>query len=212
MTARVPTWLAGLLAVVALAAGLVLAPLAPWAQADPGEGSPEVGFARDMSAHHAQAVSMALLAADRSQSAHLRAVAADIATSQQAQIGMMSAWLELWGLPPGGDGRPMAWMGHQLAPGERMPGMASLEQLQELAAARGPAFDARWAQLMHDHHVGGIPMAQAVLDRTDRDPVRQLAISMRDSQQAELGALQQIAAEAGSTIDDAGDPHAGHGG
>ena len=53
--------LAGLAAVVALAltyaAGVYSAPLF-----GPGEDSPEAGFARDMSTHHAQAVEMAMLA------------------------------------------------------------------------------------------------------------------------------------------------------
>lgn len=211
MTARVPAWLAGLLAVVALAAGLVLGPLAPWAAATPGEGSAEAGFARDMTAHHAQAVAMSVLAFDRTDDPQVRAVAMDIATSQQAQIGMMSAWLEQWGLRPSGEGAPMTWMGHDFAPGEAMPGMASAPEMAELAEARGDAFDRTWARLMHAHHAGGLPMTEAVLERTELDQVRSLATSIRDSQAAELDVLEQIAAEAGGAVDDHAGAHADHG-
>ncbi len=47
-----------LLAGVALSAFWLLAPSAP------GDGSPEAGFARDMQAHHAQAVRMAMIIRD----------------------------------------------------------------------------------------------------------------------------------------------------
>lgn len=210
MTSRVPLWLAGLLAVVALAAGLVLAPLAPWAEATPGEQSAEAGFARDMRAHHAQAVAMSVLAFDRTEDPEVRAVAMDIATSQQAQIGMMGAWLEEWGLRPSGTEPPMAWMGHALPAGERMPGMAGPQEMSELSQAHGDAFDRTWARLMHAHHSGGVPMTEAVLERTDREPVRSLAAGMRDSQSAELAVLEQIAARAGGDVGD-GDAHAQHG-
>jgi uncharacterized protein (DUF305 family) len=210
MSSRVPFWLAGTLAVVALVAGLLLAPLAPWAASTPGEQSAEAGFARDMRAHHAQAVAMSVLAFDRTQDPEVRAVAMDIATSQQAQIGTMGAWLEEWGLRPSGTELPMAWTGHPVPAGERMPGMASAEEMSELSQARGDAFDRMWAGLMHTHHSGGLPMTEAVIARTDREPVRALAEGMRNSQSAELSVLEQIASRAGGDVG-ARDAHAQHG-
>jgi uncharacterized protein (DUF305 family) len=210
MTSRVPLWLAGLLAVLALVAGLLLAPLAPWASASPGEQSAEAGFARDMRAHHAQAVAMSVLAFDRTEDPEVRAVAMDIATSQQAQIGMMGAWLEEWGLRPTGSEPAMAWMGHPVSAGQRMPGMASPQEMTELGQARGDAFDRMWARLMHAHHSGGLPMTEAVIARTDREAVRALAQGIRESQSAELAVLEQIAARAGGDVA-APDAHALHG-
>ena len=202
MTARVPLWLAALAGVVALAAGLVLAPLAPWTDSAPGEGSADVGFARDMRAHHAQAVSMSLLAFDRTNDPQVRTVAMDIATTQQAQIGTMGAWLEEWGVRPNGSGTPMAWMGHDHAPGDLMPGMATQEEMTALAQARGAEFDRMWAALMHAHHRGGLPMTEAVIERTDDESVRALATGMRDSQASELEVLEHIGARAGGTVGD----------
>ncbi|HMN29918.1 MAG TPA: DUF305 domain-containing protein, partial [Caldilineaceae bacterium] len=65
----------------------------------PAEGSAEVGFARDMAMHHAQAVNLAMLLRDRSDDEEMRQLALDILLTQQAQIGMMQGWLAVWGLP-----------------------------------------------------------------------------------------------------------------
>ncbi len=80
----------------------------------PGEGSAEAGFARDMIVHHAQAVQMAEIVRDRTQSDDMRLLAADISLTQQAQIGIMQGWLQVWGLPISGAEPAMAWMGHPM--------------------------------------------------------------------------------------------------
>jgi uncharacterized protein (DUF305 family) len=72
----------------------------------PGEDSPEAGFARDMMVHHAQAVQMAEIVRDKTESPAMRTLAADIALTQQAQIGMMQGWLEVWGFPSAGRSLP----------------------------------------------------------------------------------------------------------
>ncbi|WP_261560084.1 DUF305 domain-containing protein, partial [Frankia tisae] len=77
----------------------------------PGEGSVDVGFARDMSEHHAQAVQMAMIEFDRGGDASTRSVAQDIALTQQREIGIMSAWLSGWGRTQSASGAPMRWMG-----------------------------------------------------------------------------------------------------
>lgn len=76
----------------------------------PREGGADVGFARDMQAHHNQAVQMALIIRDKTADPTLRAVAYDIATSQSQQAGQMYGWLAHWGLPATSPDRPMAWM------------------------------------------------------------------------------------------------------
>ena len=70
----------------------------------------DAGFARDMQAHHAQAVEMALLVRDKSTNEEILAIAYDIATAQQHQSGQMVAWLQDWGLSQARSGPPMAWM------------------------------------------------------------------------------------------------------
>ena len=90
----------------------------------PGNNSPEAGFARDMMVHHAQAVEMAEIVRDKTKSSAIRTLAADIALTQQQQIGMMQGWLGLWGLPATTSEPAMKWMGHPtegLMPGRATP-------------------------------------------------------------------------------------------
>ena len=64
---------------------------------------------------------------DRSDDPAVRSLAFDILTTQQGQIGIMSGWLDAWGVPWTTAGPRMAWMG---MPTEGlMPGMATAEQL-----------------------------------------------------------------------------------
>src|SRR5262245_60788609 len=76
----------------------------------PRERSAEVGFARDMATHHAQAVNLATLLRDRSDDEEMRQLALDIMLTQQAQIGQMQGWLAVWGLPNVSLEPAMAWM------------------------------------------------------------------------------------------------------
>jgi uncharacterized protein (DUF305 family) len=154
----------------------------------PGEDSPEAGFARDMMVHHAQAVQMAEILRDKTQSPAMRTMAADIALTQQAQIGMMQGWLEVWSLPITGTEPAMSWMGH---PTEGlMPGMATPEEINLLYKASPEEADRLFLRLMIPHHLAAIPMAEAILKRTDRPEVRQLAEAIKTSQQAEIALME----------------------
>ncbi len=55
-----------------------------------------LGFVRDMSAHHAQAVRMSEIAHRRSDDPDLSYLAFDILSTQQGQIGIMTGWPDLW--------------------------------------------------------------------------------------------------------------------
>jgi uncharacterized protein (DUF305 family) len=107
---------------------------------------------------------------------------------------MMDQWLNQWNLPKTGTAPRMAWMsnGHHsmLLPDGRMPGMASGEELARLRNSSGRDADVLFCRLMIAHHLGGIHMAEAVLERTDNDAVRKLAQSMKDGQQYEITALR----------------------
>jgi len=107
--------LAGLAALVVLAltytAGVFSAGLYA-----PGENSPEAGFARDMSLHHAQAVEMGMLAYQKATNAEVRHEGYDIALTQQSQIGTMKTWLDEWHVSRASDQLPMAWMPSASAP------------------------------------------------------------------------------------------------
>lgn len=195
------------LAVVAVAA-LVLGALAgallarqPALTAAP-EGSVDAGFARDMQAHHAQAVDLAVLVRDRSTDEEVRTVALDILLTQQNQIGQMAGWLSTWGLPAAASDAPMAWMtggehGHGASATESagyaaMPGWVSREDLARLTAATGAEADRLFLQLMIPHHQGGVEMAEYAVEHAQRPQVVALAQNIVTSQERELTALQDM--------------------
>ncbi|WP_370524071.1 DUF305 domain-containing protein [Cellulomonas sp. APG4] len=189
---------------VALAAGVAVGLLLAGSlvRADhPVEGSADVGFARDMQTHHAQAVEMAVLVRDRSDDDELRQVALDIELTQQNQIGQMHGWLSVWGLPLAGTAEPMAWMadhGHGAGADDgevtRMPGLATEEQMAALADAEGVEAERLFLELMIPHHRGGVDMARAALDRAEQPEVRRLAQAMVDAQTAEIVVLEALLA------------------
>lgn len=171
----------------------------------PSDDSAAAGFARDMSFHHAQAVDMSLIVRDRTKDDRVRLLAYDIALGQQLQIGEMSGWLQIWGLPATGPNGAMAWMGHggadhRGAGGDvpAMPGMATEAALQQLRAASGRAAELLFLTLMMAHHRGGVEMAEALLERGDEPIVRQLAQKMRDAQRAEIETMKAMIRERGA--------------
>ena len=222
---RVPVLVATLLVGVVVGAALALLFFArtpgdvPAALDAPGEDSAEAGFARDMVVHHAQAVQMAEIIRGKTESEEIRTLAANIALTQQAQIGQMQGWLQVWDLPPTGTEPAMSWMGH---PTEgRMPGMAAPEELDRLQRASPEEADVLFLQLMIPHHEAALPMAEAVLEETEREEVQQLAAAVAASQEAEIRVLQELLqrhggqAEEPSTSDAAlpsgqGHDHGGH--
>ena len=156
----------------------------------PGEGSAEVGFSRDMAEHHRQAVEMALIVRDRTQDPEVFSLATDIVLTQQAQVGTMQGWLLAWDVAETGRDPRMAWMGH---PTEgRMPGMASAEDIQRLRDLPPAEADGLFLELMLRHHVGGVAMAEAALERAERSEVRFLAEKTVAAQDAEIALMQTM--------------------
>jgi uncharacterized protein (DUF305 family) len=137
-----------------------------------------------MIVHHGQAVQMAEIIRDKTNSDAMRLLASDISLTQQGQIGIMQGWLGVWGLPITGSEPAMAWMGHPTD--GLMPGMATPDELDRLFKLPPDRADILFLRLMIAHHEAAIPMAQAVLKRTDEPEVRQLANSILASQKAEI--------------------------
>jgi uncharacterized protein (DUF305 family) len=172
------------------------------------EGSVDAGFARDMQAHHAQAVELAVLVRDRSTDEQVRTVALDILLTQQNQIGQMAGWLSTWGLPAASTDPVMAWMsaehGHAdadpAAGYAAMPGWVPRADLARLAAADGPDADRLFLALMIPHHEGGVAMARVAADRGRRPQVVALAENIVRAQDRELGVLREMLAARGGPL------------
>ena len=128
----------------------------------------DVRFMQDMIPHHHQAVEMAEFVADRTNRPEVVDAAGRITLSQQDEIEFMGQWLSDRGerVPDPSDHEGM----HT---GHRMAGMATPEQMAELAALEGTDFDRMFLQLMITHHDGAVTMVEELLDQPGAayDPV-----------------------------------------
>ena len=181
--------------------------------AAPSAESVDVGFAQDMRVHHLQAVTMAGIERDRTADQVLRGIAFDIESTQLSQASEMSGWLTVWeqpSLPAPGAGY-MKWMSeggtHTHSNGEggkttgavqRMPGMASTEELNKLRKASGEELDVLFLQLMLRHHEGGLEMAQYAEQHASKGYVRNMAGKIVQSQVAESKQMKELLAQHGA--------------
>lgn len=158
----------------------------------PTEGSSEVTFARDMMAHHAQAVEMAVTMRDRTQDPTLRTFLLDLILTQQAQIGQMQGWLAVWNVPVSGLEPPMKGMGEAM-------GMATRADINSLETLPLKDAEIKFLQLMIRHHQGGVMMAESLLKQSGRAEVTTLANAIVKGQTNEIdnmiGYLRELGGE-----------------
>lgn len=114
----------------------------------------DVRFMQQMIGHHAQALTMAAMAATHGAGEHLLRLAEKIDISQRDEIGMMERWLRdrKQEVPPRADAHAM----HR--PGMSMPGMLTPEELARLDGARGREFERLFLTFMIRHHEGALQM------------------------------------------------------
>lgn len=125
----------------------------------PAHTSADTAFMQGMLAHHAQALEMAALVADRTDRDDMPLLAERITLSQEAEIELVEAWLTGRGEAIPDMDEPADHAAHGA-----MPGMATPEQLAALEAAEGPAFDTMFLQLMIAHHGGALTMVEELYD------------------------------------------------
>ena len=174
---------------------VIVAVLAFWLGARqnlaPSASSPDVGFARDMMRHHAQAVDMATLLRDRTDDPEMRQLALDIMLTQQAQIGQMQGWLTVWNLPIASTDPAMAWMGMPV-PASQMPGLIPTEEVVAFYNLDGSDLERRYLELLVEHHLGGVHMAEWQARHGVDPTLRDLAGRMLVTQRTEIDDMRQL--------------------
>ncbi|MEM1380693.1 MAG: DUF305 domain-containing protein [Pseudomonadota bacterium] len=143
----------------------------------------DVAFMQGMIPHHQQAVEMAALVADRTNNEDIISIAGRIDASQGDEIAFMQDWLSDRGQDVPKVSKAMNHDGDHdgdhhgdhggMAMDHKMMGMASPEQMEQLAGLEGTPFDRMFLQLMIPHHEGAIRMVEDLLDKpgTAYDPV-----------------------------------------
>ena len=183
-----------LLACTSLGARTARAQVAPAAHGTKSAADADIAFVQGMIAHHAQAVEMSALIAERTTRPELRALGERISVSQKDQIAMMQQWLHEHGAaipdPAGGHAQHS---GH----GVLMPGMLSAEEMQALAASSGPAFDRLFLAGMIKHPQGALTMVGELLrvPGAARQPqLYEFAADIDADQRAEIARMRALLA------------------
>jgi len=200
---------AGLAALLLSASGLALAQSVPIVKPGaPGQASQtlsaeeatklaqasytaeDVAFMQGMILHHQQAVDMARLVKERTNTEELRTIAGRIESSQADEITFMQTWLK-----ERGEAVEDAMMKDHAH--HTMKGMASPDALKALAAAKGTEFDRQFLTLVIAHHEGALDMVEELLKEagTAADPVLfQFVGDIESEQKAEIGKMDKLLA------------------
>jgi uncharacterized protein (DUF305 family) len=143
-----------------------------------GNAAFDQAYMRRMAAHHAQGAELALLAADRVQDAHLRALARLMVAEQRGEIAVFDQWWRSWF---GGALPPATAEDHAAT-----PGMLPAEEMAVLRQADPSTFDARFAAAMTSHHRGAIAMADEAIREAGDLRLRLMSHAIRHEQRGEI--------------------------
>lgn len=168
----------------------------------------DVVFMQGMIGHHQQAVEMAMLIKDRTNSEEIVALGGRIESSQADEIEFMNGWLEergektimvgmMDGTMGGMDHSKMDHSKHAMIDHSTITGMATPEQMAELATLEGTDFDRMFLTLMIAHHEGAIDMVDELLGQpgTAADPVLfQFVSDIENDQASEIDKMTELLA------------------
>lgn len=172
----------------------------------------DVLFMQGMIHHHAQAVEMVDLLRTRGLRKDLQAFGERITISQSDEIDYMKRWLEHYGKPaaPAHDHAAHTAGAGAMPAMPLMPGMLTPQQMAELAAAKGAAFDRLFLTGMIQHHDGALVMVKDLLATpgAGQDPaLYDFATDIDNTQHAEIDLMRRMRndqpVEAGSKPEEA---------
>jgi uncharacterized protein (DUF305 family) len=147
-------------------------------------------FMKDMIPHHHQALEMAALVPGRTNNPEVTAAAGRIEVAQGDEIAFMQDWLAERGEPV-----PEPDAHHAMHTTHAMAGMATPEQMAELAGAEGTEFDRLFLQLMIRHHEGAVKMVEKLVEMEGSayDPILfEFTSEITNSQTAEIERMNAL--------------------
>ena len=160
-----------------------------------GHNEADVTFVQDMIPHHAQAVQMSKMAIDNADSEEVRALAEDISAAQAPEIETMTGWLEDWDEEVPDTSMMSGDMGDMEGMEDMdMPGMMSSEDMMDLDAASGSAFDEMFLTMMIEHHEGAIEQAQTEQADGESAEAVDLAAEIEEAQTEEIATMEDLLA------------------
>lgn len=142
----------------------------------------DVRFMQMMIPHHAQAVEMTKLAAERAVTPPVKRIAARIKAAQGPEITLMSRWLK-----ERGEDVPSGHAMHK-----QMDGMLSPAQMSALRKAHGRTFDRLFLRGMIQHHQGALMMARTERSHGHQARALELADHILSSQAREIATMKRM--------------------
>lgn len=152
----------------------------------------DVAFVFGMRPHHEQAVDMAEMILAKDPSPQIRTLAEQVRAEQQPEIELLSRMMDRFGADGDADADAGGHGGHGGGDMAMHGGMMSQEQMSSFEQATGADAERLFLEMMIEHHRGAMEAADAEL-RDGRDSeARELAESIRASQQAEIEEMQRL--------------------
>ena len=163
----------------------------------PALSAADTAFMQGMIMHHNQAVTMTSLIEPRTHDEAVRALGSRIRSSQTDEMKFMKSWLEARGQSTHmqKNGMDMDMAGMDMGPMPMMPGMLTPEQMQMLAAAKGPEFDHLFLTGMIQHHTGALTMVNQLFGTAGAGQDADLfdfATDVDNTQRAEIRIMQGL--------------------
>lgn len=156
----------------------------------------DVHFMTGMIGHHAQAVLMAGWAPTHASSPAVKSLCERIVVAQRDEIVFMKTWLSDRHEPvPSSDASMMMMPGMEMDRSMMMPGMLTGEQLRQLDAARGKAWDRLFLEDMIKHHEGAIQMVNQLFESygaAQDDKIYKFATDVNADQTVEIARMTQM--------------------
>ncbi|EHR03948.1 DUF305 domain-containing protein [Bradyrhizobium sp. WSM471] len=138
-------------------------------------------YIRHMTAHHAQGIDLARIAAERAQDPHLRKLAMLMVASQTGENRIFETW---W----------LSWFDTEMpdcSSDERaaMPGFLTQAEMRQVKAAPADQFDTLFVETMSKHHAGAVRMADQMWHSGGDLRLRVMAHAIRHEQQGEIALM-----------------------
>lgn len=175
-------WITGALALIALLGATALFGShgyePPWMGHD---RDADQTYIRHMTAHHAQGIALARIAAERAQDPHLRKLAMLMVASQTGENRIFETW---W----------LSWFDTEMpdcSSDERaaMPGFLTQAEMRQVKAAPADQFDTLFVETMSKHHAGAVRMADQMWHSAGDLRLRVMAHAIRHEQQGEIALM-----------------------
>lgn len=152
----------------------------------------DVTFLQDMIVHHSQAVIMGDLVKGKLTDKQVRGIASRIRAEQKPEMKGMATTLTSWGEKVPAEATNPLLGSHDSSHHSGMPGMATPQQLDQLAKAKGADADRLYLDLMTKHHQGALTMCTTLGEKGSDERTGELGDDIQVTQQKQIDQMKAM--------------------